>query len=270
MVTLNSEDKIIKVNFEKPTDDYKKAESLVRQWDKGQYLQITGLDLPEKVQIHFSLNSHKGEASKVWADTVDGVTTAAIPANILEAKGITGSSYCAYAFIYLTDEESAKTVKKIILEVESRPRPEDYIYTPEDVKTWEDHEQRISNIEKNGSSGSLKPLTIQIGNEKLEYDGSGAVTITIPDGTLAKVEKASTDTVLEMTGDFSKYYVFPEMEELTVTGEGDFFFQSGETPTTLTLEDAVKVPDSFTVESNKVYEINILNGCMTYQSWAVE
>lgn len=175
MVTLNSEDKIIKVNFEKPTDDYKKAESLVRQWDKGQYLQITGLDLPEKVQIHFSLNSHKGEASKVWADTVDGVTTAAIPANILEAKGITGSSYCAYAFIYLTDEESAKTVKKIILEVESRPRPEDYIYTPEDVKTWEDHENRISDIEKNSAETIKQAVNDYLKENPIESGTSDAV-----------------------------------------------------------------------------------------------
>ena len=46
------------------------------QWDRGQKLEITGLDLPSAVEIHFA--TQDGEEAKVMVGkTVDGVTRVA-------------------------------------------------------------------------------------------------------------------------------------------------------------------------------------------------
>ena len=115
-----------------------------------------------------------------------------------------------------------------------------------------------------------------------EYDGSGAVTVTIPEssggsGGTVRIEKLSTDTAVELEA--NKLYIFPEMAELTITmaepsdtgiaNEYHFVFQSGATATTLTVPDTVKIPSGFTVDANKIYEISILEGCLCAQSWAV-
>ena len=115
-----------------------------------------------------------------------------------------------------------------------------------------------------------------------EYDGSGSVTVTIPEGSggsggTVRIEKLSTDTAVELEP--NKLYVFPEMAELTITlaaptdtgiaNEYHFVFQSGATATTLTIPDTVKIPSGFTVDANKIYEISILESCLCTQSWEV-
>lgn len=111
-----------------------------------------------------------------------------------------------------------------------------------------------------------------------EYDGSGAVTINIPDeSSTARVEKTAADTVVELES--NKLYIFPEMASLTYTlatpadaavaNEYHFIFQSGATATQLVNPAGVSVPDGMTIDSNKVYEISILEGCLAYQSWEV-
>ena len=115
-----------------------------------------------------------------------------------------------------------------------------------------------------------------------EYDGSGAVTVTIPEssggsGGTVRIEKLSTDTAVELEP--NKLYIFPEMSGLTITlaepsdtgiaNEYHFVFQSGATATTLSIPDTVKIPSGFSVDVNKIYEISILEGCLCCQSWAV-
>ena len=115
-----------------------------------------------------------------------------------------------------------------------------------------------------------------------EYDGLGAVTVTIPEssggsGGTVRIEKLSTDTAVELEP--NKLYIFPEMSELTITlaepsdtsivSEYHFVFQSGATATTLIIPDVVKIPSGFTVDANKIYEISIMEGCLCAQSWVV-
>ena len=49
-----------------------------------------------------------------------------------------------------------------------------------------------------------------------------------------------------------------------------FIFRSGATPTVLTLPDSVIYPDGFEIEANRIYEINIMENLLSYQSWPVE
>lgn len=96
-------------------------------------------------------------------------------------------------------------------------------------------------------------------------------------GVPVRIEKTARDTTAEL--DPNKLYIFPEMSTLTYTlatpedtsiaNEYHFVFRSGATATELVNPANVSVPDNFTVEKNKVYEISILEGCLAYQSWEV-
>ena len=113
-----------------------------------------------------------------------------------------------------------------------------------------------------------------------EYDGSGAVTVTIPEGSggsggMERIEKLSTDTAVELEP--NKLYIFPEMAELAITlaepsdtgiaNEYHVVFQSGSTPTSLSIPNTIKLPSNFAVEANYVYRLSILEGCLTAHSW---
>ena len=114
-----------------------------------------------------------------------------------------------------------------------------------------------------------------------EYDGSGAVTVTIPEASggssgTVRVEKGSTDTTVELEP--NKLYIFPEMASLTYTlaepadasvaNEYHFVFKSGSTATELVHPSTVNV-GNFSVDANKVYEVSILEGLLTSQNWSV-
>lgn len=95
-------------------------------------------------------------------------------------------------------------------------------------------------------------------------------------GVPVRVEKAASDTTVELEP--NKLYIFPEMASLTYTlatptdasvaNEYHFVFQSGSTATELVHPTDVSI-GSFTVESNKVYEVSILEGLLTSQNWSV-
>ena len=96
-------------------------------------------------------------------------------------------------------------------------------------------------------------------------------------GVPVRIEKTSEDTTVELQPNV--LYIFPEMTSLTYTlatpedtgiaNEYHFVFQSGATATELVNPSNVNVPDGFTVDKNKIYEVSILEGCLAYQSWAV-
>lgn len=114
-----------------------------------------------------------------------------------------------------------------------------------------------------------------------EYDGSGAVTVTIPEASggssgTVRVEKGSTDTTVELEP--NKLYIFSEIASLTYTlaepadasvaNEYHFVFKSGSTATELVHPSTVNI-GNFSVESNKIYEVSILEGLLTSQNWSV-
>ena len=114
-------------------------------------------------------------------------------------------------------------------------------------------------------------LTITYGNQTHTYDGSEALAITIETGGIERIEKLSTDNTVTLEP--NKLYIFPEMESLTYTlgegtGEVHFIFRSGATATRVVHPSNVNI-GSFTVESNKVYEVSILEGLLTSQNWSV-
>lgn len=114
-------------------------------------------------------------------------------------------------------------------------------------------------------------LTITYGGRTHTYDGSEALAITIETGGIERIEKLSTDTTVTLEP--NKLYIFPEMENLTYTigegtGEVHFIFRSGATATRVVHPSNVNI-GNFAVDANKVYEVSILEGLLTSQSWAV-
>lgn len=114
-------------------------------------------------------------------------------------------------------------------------------------------------------------LTITYGGRTHTYDGSEAIAITIETGGIERIEKLATDTTVTLEP--NKLYVFPEMESLTYTigegtGEVHFIFRSGATATRVVHPSNVNI-GSFAVESNKIYEVSILEGLLTSQNWSV-
>lgn len=114
-------------------------------------------------------------------------------------------------------------------------------------------------------------LTITYGDQTHTYDGSEALAITIETGGIERIEKLATDTTVTLEP--NKLYIFPEIESLTYTigegtGEVHFIFKSGATATRVVHPSNVNI-GSFSVESNKVYEVSILEGLLTSQNWSV-
>lgn len=107
-------------------DDYAHAYGLW-QWDYGQQLRIEGLHLPTAVEIHFALQETGGEAITRVGTTKDSVTTVTIPDSVLEGNRATWTAdkaYNIYAWVYLSDQVSGETIKRITMQVKSRPKPE--------------------------------------------------------------------------------------------------------------------------------------------------
>lgn len=129
-------------------------------------------------------------------------------------------------------------------------------------------EQVLTAQEMNQLSGKIDELV----------DGVNTNTDNIPNvGQLAtktelseKSDKVSIENIAENTKELqpNKYYIFGEMETLTLTlaaGEENklseymFEFTSGTTPTTLTLPETVKWMGDHTIEASKIYQVSIIN-----------
>lgn len=94
-------------------------------------------------------------------------------------------------------------------------------------------------------------------------------------GIVSRQEMQNTDTVVTLQPNI--LYVFPEMAELTVTlaeptdasivNEYHFFFTSGATATTLTLNDVLS--DAYSIDANMKYEVSILESVAYIKGVAV-
>ena len=98
---------------------------------------------------------------------------------------------------------------------------------------------------------------------------TGAVTGLEEQTTV--VNKTASDTAQTLAA--NTFYIWPEMSALTITcpatgGPYAFRFTSGATATTLSMT-GITMPDDFTVEANKTYEVNVYEGYGLAVSWEV-
>lgn len=94
-----------------------------------------------------------------------------------------------------------------------------------------------------------------IGTKQNDVTDTGAVTAALAAGELYDFSGAITSltiTLADPAGDAAHYH---------------FSFISGSPAATLTLPVDVVMPDGFSVEENKRYEVDILDGYGTVMSW---
>lgn len=90
------------------------------QWDYGQVLVPTGVELPETYEVHFKVTG--SDTTMTILGTADGVL---IPDELLT---VSGKIVC---YIYLhTGADDGETEYKITVPVRARPEPSDYEPTP--------------------------------------------------------------------------------------------------------------------------------------------
>lgn len=139
---------LIPVSFQ-PGHDTEKVFQTLDQWDKGRKLQFTGFEDLENVEVHFSYNPTHGKAVIVKTEIVDDSIVAPIPQYFLENEKAKGTAYSIYAFVYYDKGQFADTLKRAELIVRTRPKPDDYVYTPEELKTYEELEKIVLDVQKN-------------------------------------------------------------------------------------------------------------------------
>ncbi len=92
------------------------------QWDQGQLLKITGLNLQRLIEVHFE-NVKLGTALIRWGVLdEDGNTVVAIPNDILTMP------HDFKAWLVEIDEHHRKTTKTVMLPLVLRAQPADYLY----------------------------------------------------------------------------------------------------------------------------------------------
>ena len=132
-------------------------------------------------------------------------------------------------------------------------------------------------ITHNISGGSLPDPTSAAAGDFLRLDAQKNAVWT--DGNKPRVPIAassasipalSPNTLYVFTGDATALNItLAQPANNNVENEYHFIFNSGSTPTTLTLPNTIRQSDGFTVEANHVYEVSILENNMTAQGWAV-
>lgn len=118
---MNNSDKIIRIVFEQ--GQVQKRAEVLTEWDYGQVLEVHGLDIPNGViEVDFSLSENDGAASTFFGTVENNVITVNIPDFMFQNENTYDlPQYEAYAFIYLSDGVSGKTIRKIIFPIRSRP-----------------------------------------------------------------------------------------------------------------------------------------------------
>lgn len=152
------------------------------QWDYGQRVQLH--DVSVGTAVHFSNAAIKPNALVTEAYEDDEGVYANIPNILLQTAGT------LTAYIYLEDGDEGHTEYRKMFIVRDRERPDDYVYTEDDVKTWELLEERIKVLEESGggaAGGLIRPLS-EIG----EIDG--VKVVHVPD-------KDRVELTVEMTAD---------------------------------------------------------------------
>lgn len=106
------------------------------QWDTKQKIKVDG----EAKELHY--------IGIDGAVEVDGDGWAAVPDELLQNSGT------LLGWAYLTDH----TIERFAVGVSPRAKPPDYVYTPTEVKTWTELEQKIRELEKKSQSGTVRTI----------------------------------------------------------------------------------------------------------------
>lgn len=126
------------------------------QWDTGRQVEC------DAEQVHFS-NHHYGTSIDV--DVQDGKAT--IPNQLLT------SATPIKAWAWVKDSNGEYTKEEQIFIVAKRNKPSDYAYTPAEIKTWQDLQNQIGDL--NNLTTAHKDNLVNAINDSAESGGGGSV-----------------------------------------------------------------------------------------------
>lgn len=152
------------------------------QWDHGQRVKLH--DVTAGTEVHFSNAEIKPNALVREAYEDGEGVYADVPNVLLQTAGTLS------AYIYIEDGDEGHTEYRKLFIVRDREKPDDYVYTEDDVKTWEMLEERVKALEESGggaADGLIRPLSTigEIEGVQVEH---------VPD-------KDRVDLTVEMTAD---------------------------------------------------------------------
>lgn len=144
------------------------------QWDTGRQVEC------DAEQVHFS-NHHYGTSIDV--DVQNG--KAMIPNQLLT------SATPLKAWAWVTDINGEYTKEEQIFIVDKRNKPSDYVYTPTEIKTWQDLQNQIGDL-NNLTTARKDNLVNAINDAALGGGGGGASTAEDVSYTNAALPNIST------------------------------------------------------------------------------
>lgn len=166
------------------------------QWDTGQRL-IVKADVCS--EVHFcNGTSDCSMVCEVYEE--DGLRLVDVPNILLQMpKAIK-------AFVYICDKDDHHTERSTVFTVFPRSKPDDYVYTETEVKSYAKLESRIDELEKNGVSETQiaaaveKYLDENPVDSGVDFTPGNAVELT-PDNVLnvRTTDKMETDNTLPIT-----------------------------------------------------------------------
>lgn len=146
------------------------------QWDTGQKVKIPG-DVPT---VHFKWGN-----DAVSFDVVDGWVE--IPPELVQV------SKPIQLWTYMQDH----TIDDAEINVYPKPKPADYAYTPTEVKTWEQLDERIKALEEGGGVAGVTSVNGKTGAVELTAEDVGATT---PEGVTSAIDAVAEK--LQPKGDY--------------------------------------------------------------------
>lgn len=147
------------------------------QWDTGRQVEC------DAEQVHFS-NHHYGVSIDV--EVKNGKAT--IPNQLLT------SAIPLKAWAWVKDDNGEYTKEEQIFLVAKRNKPSDYVYTPTEIKTWQDLQNQIGDL--NGLKTAHKDNLVNAINDAAESGGAGDFIIKM---TVASDEDGYTVTSCDAT-----------------------------------------------------------------------
>ena len=116
------------------------------QWDTGQYLVVEDADHCQEVQFGLGTSA---DALVVKIESQEGKRIAPIPNILLQTPGK------LQVYLFYEEERCGTTFYHTTLDINKRPKPEDYVYTETEVLNYTYLEERLKNLEGEGLANAV-------------------------------------------------------------------------------------------------------------------
>ena len=166
------------------------------QWDTGRQIDCAGLQAGTKVQFAYSDTQTLSTAVK----TAGGASVADVPNQLLLRSG------ALMVYAYVTEADGVSYTKYAArLNVQARPKPDDYVYTPTEAQSWQTIRGEIGDLDD--LTTTAKNNLVAAINEAAASGGGGGGSVTkdsivtalgytpadAPDALICTISGAGTD-----------------------------------------------------------------------------